>query len=430
MIVSKPDDIYHGVWWLPGAVRKVHGLLIFEKNGRATFETAESFSRDKPTYRTKTEKHEIVLGVATSINDGKDYSFRLYSMLEIRWSEQVFTKTRFAVSRVLKALPNPDDTSLSFDSLRLTSTFLKHWVKRNGLKMLSLRDEETKFGHKIEYRQPKAITLLNLNGDHVYIFFRANTSFNQEHDFVLIERPYLNFEFEAPRNIKEMVKLKTSLERFFMILWEKAHQFDKFDMRSADGTDFENIAPTQKPTSGWNTKYDFEAFVTESQALIQKWFAMAKEDKLVIDTFFFAFVDYRMAIENRFLNFLFALELFHRKKVRAKQPLSEKNGRMYNLTMKEVKSGEVKSWLQKVLNQEREISLKQRLPDLLNLIDDRKGIDLDTAIVSRCVQTRHYLVHLDEKHVHQRFNGEELAKVNESLATLMLRLLKKELLES
>ena len=424
------EEIYHGIWWLPGSSKNIHGILKVEDQSLATFETLDTFEKEgSHPFVGKSIKHECIFGLASSMLDNKEYSFRLYSLIEINVSSQVFTKIKFKVTRVLKGSANPNDSSNTFESVRLSSLFWKHWVKSKGLKKERLRYDKTKYGYKVEYRQPEAITLFKSEGTHVYINFRANTSFNKEQDFVLVESPFLNFEFEGLKSIKEIILLKTSLERFFMILWEKAHQFDKFDMRSADGTDFENVSPTQEPTTGWNTKYAFEEFTTNSQDLIQGWLTMAKEDRLVIDTFFFAFVDYKMAIENRFLNYLFALELYHRKKVRATQPLSKKNERMYNLTMETVKIGAVESWLKKVLNHERDISLKERLPELLNFIDNRKGISLNTDIITRCVQTRHYLVHLDEKHADKRFSAEELLKINDSLETLMLRLLKKELFE-
>lgn len=427
--MSTPIDIYYGVWWLPDHEKKIYGVLKVEDGLNATFETTDTLhSEDFDFWISEMTNHEVLLGVATSTMDGNDYSFKLYTIVEFNRSEQAFTKTKYKVTRILRAKPNPEDSSTAFSSLRMTSAFLKDWIKITGLKRELIKNDDSKFGHKIEYIQPESITLFKSENNRYYVYFRALRSFNKESDFVLKEAPYLNFEFEDYKSFKEVIQFKISIERFLMILCERSQRFDQFDVRSADNTDFENILPHDKVGPLWPAKYDFEEFKSKSQVLFESWFKIESEFKLILDTFFFAFVDYKMAIENRFLNYLFALELFHRKKVKGTLPLSAKNKKMYEKTLDEVKSGDVRSWLEKVLNHEREINLAQRIPELLDLIADKTGISLDDNTIKRCIQTRHYLVHLDAQYAEQRFSGEEFIQVNDSLKTLMLRLLKNQLL--
>jgi len=423
---------YYGLWWLPENFdQKISGTLTFDENGDAIFFTLDSFEKSNAKSFTESwGQYDLILGMATSMKDGKDYSLKLYSVYQIQKKEQVFSKSKFKVPTVIIGAINTEEVGDSFKSLMLFSSIWHRWVRNTSLKRKSLfNDSQTKFGYTYEYVQPDLVTLYKNEGDCIYVYYRASTSHTIEGITTLEEQAYLNFDLTKPRGLKEVIRLKTSLDRFFMILWESPHTFSNCEVGSKYGTDFTVYGNPPKPNNRFVDNYKFKNFVTDSQELITSWFSKNEEYNFLINTFFFAYNGYKLDVENKFLNIVFALELFHRKLFKDQEPLSAKNERMSQKVMEEVKSADTKSWLMSILNKGSNISFSKRLNELISSIDDGESLKFSDAIIDRIKKTRHYLVHLDEKHLENRLTPKELVDINDNLSKLMLKLLKKEIFE-
>jgi hypothetical protein len=98
---------------------------------------------------------------------------------------------------------------------------------------------------------------------------------------------------------------------------------------------------------------------------------------------------------------------------------------MYDKVLSELKSGDSISWIKNVLDKGRSIRFSVRLKELIESLDTPFA-ELNSDHFKSIESTRHYLVHLDEKHSKTALKGEEVYRVNEKLVSLMFKLLKRE----
>lgn len=88
----------------------------------------------------------------------------------------------------------------------------------------------------------------------------------------------------------------------------------------------------------------------------------------------------------------------------------------------ETVNGDVKSWLHKQLSEEREIQLTIRLGELGQFAENEILTDKE---INRIKETRHYLVHLDERRKQAAYSAKELVEINDGLCLLFFNVLKR-----
>jgi len=426
--MSTEKESYYGLWWLPqNPEHKINGTLTIDELGKSYFFTIQPLEdKDKSGYSSFHKEFEEVIGIATSLQDTKDKSIKLFNVKQILSSEGVLTKLRFQSETTIIGNPNPEECSNKFNTIMLFSQTWNWWFPMQGVE-IDHRAYSLKQGVSTKYKQPDIISIYKDNDLHIYVYFRGNFGVSRKDGVNILVEPFLNIESKKGWNIKEAFGFKATIERFFMILWGFSHQFEIFELRSIQETNFKVV---QGPKLNFNTqkssKINFEQFKKTSQQTLTSWFRINDELGNLMNTFFFAYTSPKMDIHNKFLNYVFSLELYHRKRIRDRRPLTESHARMSSKALEEVK-GDTASWLRKVLSVDREIPLVDRITELSALVDSKDNPKLDKSLILKIKDTRHYLVHLDEQYKTNYLTANEIVDVNYFLTQLFLKLVKMEL---
>jgi hypothetical protein len=423
------NNSYYGIWWLPSTPKhQITGTLSIDEFGKAYFFTIDSF-KDQGDYDFAYGEttYDEVHGIATSVNENTDHSIILYGMKNIGLTSSVLTKSRYQIEKVIIGQPNPEEKGERFNTIMLFSQTWNWWFPMKGVEINS-KEFSPSDGMSAHFKQPDLITLYTNDDLHVYVYYRGNFGVSQTDGVNILVQPFLNIESKLGWDIKKAHQLKVSIERFLMIIWRFPHQFDTFELRSIQETNF-NVILDAFPnyTKQISRNHNFEDFKSTAQTLLGNWFRVNEELQNLINTFFFAYSSDTMDVQNRFLHYVFSLELYHRKRVKDKRSLKEKDEAMYEQALKEVK-GETRDLLNKVYSSKRDIPIFDRITELFSMVLDKEGIELPNDTVRKIKDTRHYLVHLDEQYKPTSFTAEQLVNINNLLTQLFLRLVKQELM--
>lgn len=426
---SSFSDIYYGLWWLPNG-DEIYGVLNIQGSQSPYLEVLAPLNGEEPAIfgQNKFTKHPLVIGKATSIQTNEDYIVQIYKLQSVKKASEILFKERYYFDKALFTTNHQKEPGDTFKSLSMTSPTWREWSRRVSENSHLKMSDHPSFGYNINYEQPGPINLYRSANLEIEIYYLAKYHDNNEGETILSEEPYIKIEFPTHRNLQGSLEKKQSLERLFMVLWERHHAFSKNKFEGANGNVYDLYQQKAKIWHDWYARYKFKDFTNDSGSIFNKWFDLEKTHSESIQSFFFAFIDAQLEEKYRFLGIVFALEQYHKEKFTSHYLLSKKDQKMYNETMEVVrKNGAVTSWLKRVLNKERSVSLKQRLTDLVDYLADKEGINLDKKIIKRCQSSRHYLVHLDAKHKDEMLSQKEIMDVNDHLSLLMLRLLKQDI---
>lgn len=156
--------------------------------------------------------------------------------------------------------------------------------------------------------------------------------------------------------------------------------------------------------------------------LIKNWYQKHKEIKPVFSLMLYTFRDKLKFSEDKFMDVVRAVETFHRRtQNRTKLPLTDFESKLKSILDK-VEEGD-KKWLQDNLEYANELSLKNRLKDL---IKDNSNSFLQTRIkdINRftfdVVNSRNYYTHYSADKEKLALRGKDLFELNQILLGLLI----------
>jgi hypothetical protein len=416
---------YEGNWWLPGQEENaIQGSLDIRDGEEMYFQALYQFDKSKALFSV--DEHIELHGLVKSEVDNNDYHVLIFDLIKVEWTVEKLSRIRYFVH---KALIGRSDLliSTSYIGLKLSSDTFSMWVKGTGINIEKEDNINTGFP-AITYKQPEPVDLFSEKDIKGSISFRCNRSYGNRRILKIVERPFLSLILNKPENLDGILALLANIEKFFMILWEQYHTFNFIDLNNDLRGTYRLLGSRFKQKSKDVAHFDYNDFRKSGDKYYQNWIRIYKNFDLSINTFFFAFAYYKVDIHSRFLNYLFALEQFHRRGFRDAEPLSKTDKKMYEKAM-QIEQGDLKSWLEKVLNKERDIRIISRLQELCDFAELRERNQFSQDELIRIKNTRHYLVHLDEKHKKNVFSPREIDQINQKLESLFFGILKKNIIE-
>jgi hypothetical protein len=167
-----------------------------------------------------------------------------------------------------------------------------------------------------------------------------------------------------------------------------------------------------------------EPLIDKFADFYEKWITIESKFSESVNTFFYYYASTKNDINDKFINYLFALEQYHKTKLNTKVKLRNGNERDYEEAIQKT-NGSVRKIIEKIFEEKKEPRLEYRLRELVNLVSEHVNIvELDYG---KLIATRHYLVHLDKKYESKCYKPNEIYEVNRMLANLYLTLLKKDI---
>ena len=412
---------YEGGWWLPGKQENViQGTLEIMEDGEMYFQTLHHFNQSSLLFGEN--GYNELHGLVKSESDNHDYHVLLFDLIQVHRISGKLSRTRFFVDKVLIG-ESKFAISSNYNKLMVSSKVFSRWVEGTGIKI-----EEREIPRKVTYKQPEPIDLFSNKEITGYIFFRCNHAYGPSRTVKIVEQPFLNLELHKSENLKEILQLLACIERFLMVLWEQYHVFTNINLENDLKGRFKLLASKHISKSYYVSHFDFFKFENFVEKYYFNWLKIYEQFNLAIRTFFFAFADFKIDIHSRFLNYVFALEQLHRKGFRATEPLSRRDKKMFEKAM-QIQQGDLKSWLERVLNNERTINLITRLQELCEFSELKESEKISNDELIRINNMRHYLVHLDEERKKTAFTAREVYEINQKLESLFFAVLKKNMVD-
>jgi hypothetical protein len=386
------NKYFEGVFWLPEKEdRKIISTLFIDKKGIATITSLESLENNEDFLNRVWDNFSLVLGYINCNQTSKTYSIKLYDVYKSHQSKGVLTKYKYTCKNPLISTFYDDQiNSILYNSLMLNSVILNNWIPISGFENKS-NIENKSFEINQFYKQPQIIELFKNKDYEIYLFFRASAGFKNRRQSFINENIFINIETSEQLEIKDLTKIKTSIERLFNLILFTPFHFENIEIRTTNKKDYKIIRKRDKINSSLNDKIEFDIFNNQSETIFLKWFEKQNRLELAIMNFFSVFGQKGVLIENKFLTYISILENYHKNNVKKKEDLK---------------------WRIKYLLE------KSSIKNILNDIDKFSEI-LKT--------TRNYHAHLEEKHKEKSLKTEEIFKANNLLEFIIREILLREI---
>lgn len=386
------NKYFEGVFWLPDREdRKIISTLFIDKNGIATITSLESLEINEDLFNRVWNNFNLVLGYINCNEKSKTYSIKLYDVYKSHQSRGKLTKFKYTCNDPLISQSYDDQiNSIFYNSIMLNSVIINNWIPISGFENKS-NIENKSFEVNQSYKQPKIIELFNNKDCTIYLFFRASAGFKDRRQSFINENVFINIETFEHFEIKELPKIKSTIERLFNLLLFKPFYFENTEIRTTNKKDYKVVKKQNKLNSSLNNEIKFEIFKNQSQNILSKWFE--KQDKLglAILNFFSVFGQKGVLIENKFLTYISILENYHKN----------------NVTKKGV--------------------LKWRLKNLLENSSINIILDDIEKFAEKLKITRNYHAHLEEEHKEKSLKTDGIHKANNLLEFIIRKILLREI---
>lgn len=329
---------FEGVFWTPETKdSKVTATLHIDEKGIVTISSLQPLINSKRTH-AGWNKIKLVFGYINSHETSKSFSVKLYNVFQIHKSDGVLTKFKYQSSNSLisKAFDNEID-NLSYNSIMLNSNIVSQWIPISGFKWEPNDYEDKIFKVKQLYEQPNKIELFKDADYNIYIFFRASAGYPIRRNSYIKEEVFLIIETATSFNLKQLYKLKATVERLLNIILFTPFYSTKVEFRSSTGSDYIDLDKSKELSIGRSNPLKFEIFNKHSQEIFTKWFEKQKAFELLIKNFFSVFGQKGVLIENQFLTYISVLENYHKNNVKKSANLKDrlsyilKNSSLYEM---------------------------------------------------------------------------------------------------
>lgn len=400
-------ETYIGKWWLPSEEEsEFQGILTVEPNGDFVLnflKDSTSINFEKK-YRSQTEFSAIV-GIAKENKTGKEYSFKLLDAYVTYTSISRLSNFKIKTYSILRSKSSEFSTDLKFDTLSLRTDLIDDWFNIYGYDF-SIQDQK-KENFNLKYLQPDPIELFASNIFTFEAFFSVGYNLLFDSEFTSKQSVFLNLYFKEPKTFKELKTYIRKVRDFFTLaigapinihksvftIEVEGKKNPNFNFELYQKNKFKNKIPTDIQARRMLINYNL--IKDSSQEVISNWFKKYDELKFLMNNYFGSLYNEFKYAEDKFLDFTFSIEVYHRGKFGGfdlkDEAYLEKRDRVLNC----VANNSDKQWLEARLKRYTENKLETRLKHILDLNEiSLTGLIENTELfLKRVVETRHYHVH-------------------------------------
>lgn len=295
----------------------------------------------------------------------------------------------------------------------VTYSYLDEWVNIHGFTNEVL-GEEVKI---IRYQQPDTIKLYRSEEYDVYLWFSNGASIIENvRENKIYQKVYLNIEFKKNENLERVVELITLFRNFFS--FSMATDIYPVDIELvSDNSERAKLYISDNKLENSYVHYKaplikFSDLVESEFSLITKWIDKQNRLKNVFRLYFENVYNISLNPLSIFLNYVFAIETFHRKtrdgKVLPKEEFKKKVESIVDSV-----DEEHRKWLKEKLCFSNELTLKERLYSLVGefeFVVNRFEISED--FMKKVADTRNYYAHYNDNLKNKIILDEEFKEYN------------------
>lgn len=407
---------YKGFWWTPDQpTNKFPGDLIIDQTGTLvlTILVNQNYAEYFTNASEQNNKIQVINGYARDLSTKKDLAFTLFDnsiySYHVSGLAEFKIQSRFAVTTKHFKTVNEFKLSSAFIEFKL----LDDWINVSGVNVK--HKTKRKFKFTVNYTQPKPITLLKKKDYHLYLWFFAKTGSSLK-DFKIEEKPRINIEFTKEIKFEEFLEYYELVKNFFSFCISVPITSDGIELHEHSKTSLKKLGQknqntrkliisdtrtyTKRTTLQSNVMLlEYQTLKGKEGQLIEKWLGLNKKYEPVFKLYFDTLYNPDLHKENAFLNYVSAIEIYHRIKNPNFDGKDESYNRKLNSALSEIKSLNKRTWVETRLKRRNETSLFSRLENIVNrtpIISKRLAGD-PTDFCRKVANTRHYLTHFDQE---------------------------------
>ena len=336
--------------------------------------------------------------------------------------------------RINMAFTGTEAKPSSFDSLIFTVEGIDEWVGISGIDSNFGVDKDNA---TISYRKPADITINLENGMSLSIVFNCEPSLEQ----VLFEDGKLDSEFyfitEATVSQKTYFKLVSQkkcrlpdfidvAEKIKNLMCVGIGQIVSFDTVCAfSGSCRVNLYFRSEPHTKHEPFIDRNFMVfrwqemgTDAETMIKTWIRKYDRVSPAMNLFFLAQTGSHITAEDRFVSLVQGIEVFHRRGSNEKQMCETEFKDLVDSFINTCPDDK-KSWLKDRLKYANELSLRQRIKQIIQPYRRIMGSGRErNELIENIVNTRNYLTHYDSDLEERTAKGENLKFLSDVIELL------------
>ena len=398
--MSEDTNRYEGIWHVPERpLEKFHGTLIVSPNERSTLELRGSRSELDPLRLWRSS--ELMIGATNNGPitlcgcDCNGLSDSIYDVNSARYS----VKTALIGIRLRKK------EDMKFRCMRVGYSHLYEWVNVTGLEVASegalFPSKKIRISHEI----PAPIHLATINDCELRFRFWRPFSLAGKKEVSISQEVNLEIMSNKEKPLEEYGEI---LHKFRTFLSLALHQptFPTLIQVSKEETSDWIYRPVTVHHHLWRTEttaniewwpfFRFQDVRDNIERYLENWFRTSEQFAPVYDLYSTILYVPEMRAETIFLLYMHAIESYHRRKYDGKLLSPELHKERINRILAGTPT-DLQSWLKEELAFSNELSLKERLAALWQMLGDllKEKVQDPELFIRTVVDTRNYLTHYD-----------------------------------
>lgn len=356
------------------------------------------------------QKLPAIIGYAKNL-ENKDLFFSLF---DCEIEDTRFTKLKevaFTGRVLLKHSLVEELSKVKLSSIFFKPQFIDTWVNERSI-LMHYDWGSMVYEIKMHYKQPEAITIYKDSNKQIYVYYRANFNGPANEKFTLTQSAFINIKFKNAVGYNYLQQIIDQVRNWYTVAIGLPVAIDMLAARehkSADLNDEKNIELFIKDERIFSSKnvlhvgadlIPFQSEMVKNGQALKNWFKNYELIKPSLQIYIDTLYNKHLYTQNKFLNFVFALEIYHKRKFKSFDPAKETgNRKRVDRVLSKVQKKDAE-WLRSKLEKQKETTnLETRLSDLFRLyVYITKSLKINTKIsIGKIVQTRHRLVHHSEK---------------------------------
>lgn len=431
---------YNGIWWLPSKPdNEISGILHYHPTDGITLDLIGSFREFGNALSTHQEE-DIILGVTSN---GKEVT--LYKCIEFHSSySSGFHSSSYRVIVIFTGHHFEKIADIVFNEFLINYYHLKDWVGINGF---SLKSESDSKGYLIKetvtYVFPEEVRAKIAPLD-VSLTFQFSSEGYRKTEINLKQITCFKVVSSTPVQV-DFFREKTNnlLQGFLSLAIGKGTrpiaikgytQAAKYQLGNGEGqyidieffyvySDLPHLRKKEE-LHPFEMIFTLKDIISDFESCLNNWFN--KEDILrpVYNLYFVTLNEPSLLLDYKFLNFIQAIEIYHRRVIGGQYASGERFDVLYKNLLSAIPQGIDKNFKESIaqkLKYVHEFSLRKRLSDIFDKCGSiiSRVIENRGAFIEDVVNTRNYLTHYDKKVEMKAVQGEKLYRITQKLQVIV-----------
>lgn len=438
-----------GVWWLPESPRKrVYGTLTYDIIEGATLDLYGMVERDLHTWLSRDSslpENDIIVG---ELPDGKPVTLFQFHHVNVGFSRSLYTDSNssnsFPVSKlranyVFEGEHFLTKEDIKFEKISISLSHLRNWA--NHVHVQQSNDENKLI---VTHNLPPNVVVIIPHVGKLTLYYDTSVSQSSKNT-TLGKEVGITIEAKEPTSFGVWLKTIYLLQAFLSFATRHpVHLLQMDEVKAIDlklprgetrksfvTTDvffrLSEIPEDSSTESPANMLFTLKDIADNFELCLQNWFQKAELLEPVYELHFGTLHNPTMYPIHKFSSLAQALETYHRRtNNRSAFPKEE-----FEIRKKEILTAvpsQYEEWLKEKLSFSNELSLRQRLEDIMQTYNSIVGIVPNQVdFIKKVVNTRNYLTHYDKRLRDKAVTGMELSSLSNSLRMLVEMCLLREL---